>query len=214
MASRGRSRKEKAPSKQADALEVRIVDTALQLADEIGWHHVTLREVSARLELSMAVVQSRYRDLDAVADAWFKRAWQAMLAEPPATFRDLSAEARLNFLLMSWFDALATHRRVSCQMLREKLYPSHLHHWVPLIFNLSRTIQLLRDASLLVADGRQRQFEELGLSAIFLATLRVWCRDETTGQERTRSYLSRRLAAADRVMTGLWRRRQRTSPGL
>jgi AcrR family transcriptional regulator len=214
MASRGRRRKEKAPPKQADALEDRIVDTALQLADEIGWRHVTLREVSARLELSMAAVQSRYRDLDAVADAWFARAWQAMLAEPPETFRGLSAEARLHFLLMSWFDALATHRRVSCQMLREKLYPSHPHHWVPLIFNLSRTIQLLRDASLLVADGRQRQFEELGLSAIFLATLRVWCRDETTGQERTRSYLSRRLAVADSVMTGLWRRRQRSSPGL
>ena len=214
MAPRGRRRKEQAPTKQDNALEIRIVDTALQLADEVGWHHVTLREVSARLDLPMAVVQSRYRDLDAVADAWFARAWQAMLAEPPETLRGLSAEARLQLLLMSWFDALATHRKVSCQMLREKLYPAHPHHWIPLIFNLSRTIQLLRDASLLVADGRQRQIEELGLSALFLATLRVWCRDETAGQERTRAYLRHRLAAADRVMTGLWRRRQRTAPDL
>ena len=214
MAPRGRRRKKQAPIKQDNALEIRIVDTALQLADEVGWHNVTLREVSARLDLPMAVVQSRYRDLDAVADAWFARAWQAMLAEPPETLRGLSAEARLQLLLMSWFDALATHRKVSCQMLREKLYPAHPHHWIPLIFNLSRTIQLLRDASLLVADGRQRQIEELGLSALFLATLRVWCRDETAGQERTRAYLRRRLTAADRVMTGLWRRRQRTAPDL
>lgn len=210
MAPRGRTRKQQTPFEAADALESRIVDTALQLAEEAGWHRVTLREVSARLGLSMAVVQSHYRDLDAVADAWFARAWQGMLAEAPEGSHDLSAEARLQLHLMSWFDALAVHREVSCQMLREKLYPAHPHHWVPLVFNLSRTIQLLRDASCLAADGRQRQFEELGLSALFLATLRVWCRDDTAGQERTRAYLSRRLAAADRVMARLWRRRTST----
>ena len=48
---------------------------------------------------------------------------------------------------MRWFDALAPHREVTDQMLREKLYASHPHHWAPMIFNLSRTIHWLRDAA-------------------------------------------------------------------
>ena len=74
-----------------------------------------------------------------------------------------------------------------------------------MIFNLSRTIQWLRDAALLDAEGRQRQVEEIGLPTIFLATLTVWRRDETPNQERTRRFLERRLAGADRTMNTLRR---------
>ena len=127
-----------------------------------------------------------------------------MLAPPPKDFAALPAEARLHLLLMRWFDTLAPHREVTRQMLREKLYPSHPHHWVPMIFNLSRIIQWLRDAALLDAGGRRRQVEEVGLTALFLATLAVWQWDETAGQERTRAFLRRRLARADRAMVRLW----------
>ena len=111
---------------------------------------------------------------------------------------------RLRDLMQSWFDALASHRRVSAQMLAAKLYLSHPHHWVPLIFTLSRTVQWLRDAAGLDAAGRRRQVEEVGLSALFLATLFVWAKDETPGQERSRNFLESRLSEADRVMARLW----------
>ena len=89
------------------------------------------------------------------------------------------------------------------QILRAKLYPSHPHHWVPLIFNLSREVHWLRAAARLNATGRQRQMEEIGLSALFLATLGRWLRDESEGQAHTRGALRRRLALADRMM-GIW----------
>ncbi len=73
-----------------------------------------------------------------------------------------------------------------------------------MIFNLSRTIQWLRDAAALDADGRRRQIEEVGLTALFLATLTVWLNDETQDQERTRAFLRRRLARADRAMVRLF----------
>lgn len=46
--------------------------------------------------------------------------------------------------------------------------------------------------------------EEIGLTWLFLATLGVWVRDDSEGQVRTRRFLSRRLAAADRLMVSLW----------
>jgi AcrR family transcriptional regulator len=183
----------------------RIVDEAIALAEEIGWSRVRLRLVADRLEMPMAELQNHFRDLDAVADAWFRRAWQGMLAPVPEGFAEWPVADRLHRLLMRWFDALAPHRTVTHQMLSGKMYLPHPHHWMPMIFNLSRTIQWLRDAAILDAAGRRRQIEEIGLTAIFLATLAVWRRDGTPDQERTRIFLRRRLAGADRTMAALCR---------
>jgi len=55
----------------------------------------------------------------------------------------------------------------------------------------------------------QRQMEEVGLTGLFLATLRVWLRDDSDNQENTRAYLKRRLALADRTMATVLARRGR-----
>ncbi len=182
----------------------RIVDTAIELAEEVGWDGVRLRRVAERLGVSLADVLDHYRDLDAVANAWFRRASAAMLAPPPEGFAELPARERIHIVMLRWFDALAEHRRVTAEMISTKIYPSHPHHWVPLIFNLSRTIQWLRDSAILDAVGRRRQVEEVGLTWLFTATLYRWARDDSPGQERTREFLARRLGAADRAMAWLW----------
>ncbi len=185
-------------------LDQRIVDAALDLAEEVGWDGLRLRVVAARLDVPLAEVLVHYRDLDAVADAWFRRAWSAMLAAPPEGFAALPARERLHLVIMRWFDALAPHREVTGQILATKLYPAHPHHWVPLVFNLSRSIHWLREAALLDATGRRRLMEEVGLTWLFLMTLAVWLRDETPGQARTRDVLRHRLAEADRAMVRVW----------
>ena len=93
-------------------------------------------------------------------------------------------------------------------MLSAKLWIFHPHHYVPMVFNLSRLIQWLRDLAGLDAGGRRKQIEETGLTALFLATLAVWCRDDTENQERTRAFLKRRLAQADGLMTRLFAGKQ------
>lgn len=184
-----------------------IVDEAIALAEETGWQDLRLRQVAERLGVPLSAVLAHYRDLDGVADAWFGRAWAAMLAAPPAGYYELPVKERLYLALLRWFDALAPHRAVSVAMIRTKIYPSHPHHWVPLVFNLSRSIQWLREVAALDAGGLRRQVEEVGLTALFLATLAVWAEDDSEGQERTRAYLRRRLGAADCAMARLCRAR-------
>jgi hypothetical protein len=77
-----------------------------------------------------------------------------------------------------------------------------------MVFNLSRLIQWLRDLAGLDAGGRRKQIEETGLTALFLATLAVWCRDDTENQERTRAFLKHRLAQADGLMARLFSGKQ------
>ena len=105
--------------------------------------------------------------------------------------------------MTTWFDALAPHHAVTAQMLDAKLYPSHPHHWVPMIFDLSRLMHDFLDVARIASTGRRRQLAEVGLTAIFLASLRDWRRDPGRAGER----LGRRLAAADRLLARLGRDR-------
>ena len=140
------------PSGGTPGLRERIVDTSLMLAEQKGsWSAVRLQDVADRLSVPTPEILDHYRDLDAVADAWFLRGLKAMVGPKPADFLDNPEWRRIEICLLAWFDTLAEHRRASAQMLRGKLHLSHPHHWVPMVFNLSRTIQWLREAAQLPA---------------------------------------------------------------
>jgi AcrR family transcriptional regulator len=178
-------------------LRDRIVDMAIDLAEQEGWGELRLRKVAQGCGVALTDVLSEFRDSDAVANAWFERALAAMLQPPEPGFQGRPAGERVHTVIMRWFEANAAHRRVTGEMIRTKLYPSHPHHWVPLVFSLSRLIHWVREAAMLDASGRQRQAEEIGLTLIFLRTLREWLRDGTPGHEHTRRYLARRLVWLD-----------------
>lgn len=184
-----------------------VVDAALARAEAEGWDEFHLSDLAADLGLSPADLYAFFRDKDAIADAWFGRALAAMLAPPPRGFAALAVRDRLEMLMLRWFDSLAPHRAVTSEMLRAKLWYAHPHHYVPMVFSLSRLIQWLRDAAGMAAKGRRRQAEEIGLTLLFLAVLRRWCRDESDGQEDTRAYLARRLDLADRFAARCFVRR-------
>jgi AcrR family transcriptional regulator len=68
----------------AQSLRDRIVDTAIDLAEQEGWEGLRLRKVAERCGVDLIDVLSQFRDIDAVADAWCERALAAMLSRPPA----------------------------------------------------------------------------------------------------------------------------------
>ncbi len=197
-----KARRQKPGKRKADrgGERRRILEAALEIAEKDGWAEASFTRLGRRLGIGLVDLRRHYRDQDAIANAWFRRAQDAMLAKPPPGFRDLPAKQRLEFLLLRWFDALAPHRRVTAEMLTGKLWLFHPHHTVPMVFNLSRLIQWLRDAAGLTAQGTRRQAEEIGLTALFLATLAVWCRDDSQGQAETRKFLAARLDQADRLL--------------
>jgi hypothetical protein len=122
-----------------------------------------------------------------------------MLREPEPGFDSLPPSRRVQVVLMRWFDAQAAHRRVVGSMIGAKLHPSHPHHWVPMIFSLSRLIHWVLEAARLDARGLPRQAEEVGVTLLFLRALRVWLNDASPDQQRTRDFLRRNLAWLDRL---------------
>ena len=209
MTDQPRKRAKKPPKIETTEFKRRIVDEALELAAVKGWNHYALGPLAEHMGLPTNAIRRHFPDANAIADAWFDRALEAMLAPPPEGFADLPVDERLNLLMLRWFDTLAPYRTVTAQMIGAKFHPPHVHHWVPAIFHLSRLIQWVRDAACLDSPGRRRQVEEVGLTLLFLATLRVWLRDETDDLAITRRFLHRRLKEADRLLANLPRARKR-----
>ena len=167
-------------------IEQRVVDAALAIAGEVGWEQVRLSTIADRMELPLAEIGRHFRDVDAIANAWFVRARLAMLALPAEELAGRLADERIALAFGTWLDSLAPHRQVAAEVLRHKLYPSHPHHWVPLVFDLSRLIHDLLDVARVPGRGRLRQAQEIGLTAITLVTLASWLQDDRPAQERSK----------------------------
>ena len=147
-------------TKAKTGVQGRILKATLAIAREEGWASAGLSAVAARAKVPMSELSRHFRDTDAIADAWFRVGLDAMLAPPPRGFSRRPAAARLEILMRRWFDALAPHRRVTAEMLSAKLWIFHPHHYVPMVFNLSRLIQWLRDLARLDAGGWRKQIEK------------------------------------------------------
>jgi AcrR family transcriptional regulator len=187
-----------------DPLHDRIIDASVALAEEDagggGWYDLRLHLVARHLGVPLDAVLDRFRDADAIADAWFVRALRDMVRDEPGRDSDaMPPSARVHAALLRWFDAQAAHRQAVASMIRAKLHPSHPHHWVPMVFSLSRLIHWALEVARLDARGLSRQAEEVGLTLVFLGALRVWLEDTSPGQERTRAFLRRNLGWLDRL---------------
>jgi AcrR family transcriptional regulator len=188
------------PDTGPDSLRDRIVDAAVALAEEDGgWYDLRLHLIAQRLDVSLEAVLAHFRDADAIADAWFGRALHAMLREPEPGFDSLPPSTRVQVVLMRWFDAQVAHRRAVSSMIGAKLHPSHPHHWVPMIFSLSRLIHWVLEAARLDARGLPRQAQEIGLTLLFLRAFQMWRSDASPGQQHTRGFLRRNLGWLDRL---------------
>ena len=176
----------------------RLIETALRMASERGWGNLRLYQLAGELEIPLDRLHSRFADMDAVANGWFTLALEQMLRETAKQDQARGPAARLQAALAVWLDALAVHREVTVDMLRLKLHPPHVHHWVPMIFDLSRLVHLWLDTAGIGITGRKRQLAEIGLTATLLTTLGYWARDDSPGQLRAKGYLERRLQA------GVW----------
>ncbi len=171
-----------------DALAERILDTALDRADFEGWHSLRLHDVAGEVGITLPDLLARFRDADAIADAYFTRLLARMLAPPenPAEFVLAPAKERAEIVLMRWFAGAAERRKVTLEMLAVKAWPSHPHTWVPMVFNLSRLIHWVREAARLDRGGLARMVEEVGLTKTFLAGLAAFALDRTEDLAATR----------------------------
>ena len=186
------------PAAMAPQAGARIVDMALELGERHGWDEVHLHGIAQALGLTLADIRRHFENKDAIAEAWFDRADEALLAAPqaPDWFR-VPVRERLHRAIFAWLDALSPHRRLTAAMLRYKLQPDHLHLQALGLTRISRTVQWIREAAGVTSSGWVREVEEAALTGIYLSTFAAWLNDESEGAARTHAWLDRLLAMAE-----------------
>lgn len=188
-----------------------IVDAALEQAERRSWEAVRLHHLAGALGVALDDIRAHFREKEDIVDAWFDRADAAMLGESEKRdFLALGARERIERLLLAWLDALAPHRRVTRQMILNKLEPGHVHYQIGGVLRLSRTVQWLREAARREAALPWRAIEETLLTSLYLAVFFYWMRDASPGASRTRAFLGRRLDWAERACA--WMPRAVSSP--
>lgn len=176
-----------------------ILYAALDLAQkQDNWYDLSLVELADYCGIPLTTLHSYFPDTNAIADAWFSQALELMISPDFADLDNLPTTTRLEHIIWRWFEALAPYHKVTAQMLKAKLHLPHIHHWVPMVFDLSNLIQLWRDMAGLHAGGRKRQIQEIALTGIFLITLSAWCRDSSARQTNAHSKLVKLLQKAER----------------
>lgn len=179
----------------------RIVDKAVELAEASSWEAVRLHQIAAVMGIGLDEIRAHFREKDALIDAWFERADDAVLSlADSGELLPLTPRQRLFRLIMAWLDALEAHRRVSRQMILSKLEPGHLHIQIPAVMRISRTVQWMREGALLTDTGVQRALTETAVTALFLAAFISWMDEEAPGSPRTRRLLDGLLAGAEGLM--------------
>lgn len=186
-----------------------ILDVALELAELHSWESLRLHEVAAGMGIALDEIREHYREKEDLVEAWFDRADSAALRDAATVeLKNLTTRERLHRIIMTWLEALARHRRVTRQMIVNKLEPGHLHFQIPALMRISRTVQWMREGAGLNASLPRRALEEAGLTSIYLATFICWMRDESPGSDDTRRFLHKLLSVADRFSLGggsVWR---------
>ena len=176
----------------------RILDQALELAVASSWEAVRLQQVSDALGIGLEEVKQYYRQKDELAEALFDRADRAVLTlAGSGDFRAKCGRDRLCTAIMTWLGVLTPHRRAVFDMLKYKLEPGHIHLQASGVVRLSRTVQWLLEAAGSRTTHLDRTLEEIGTTAVFLATVACWLTDRTEDSAQTRDFLERLLRKSE-----------------
>jgi len=181
-----------------NVLANQILDTALSLAQSSSWEKIHLYMIAQELEISLDQIRQNYPEKDDLVEAWFDRADSAVLnISPYPDFINLSTHERLHKVMMTWFEALASHRRITGEMLLYKLEFGHIHLQALGVMRISRTVQWFREAARIDTTSLRRVLEEIGMTTIYLMSFARWLNDDSPGFSKTREFLDRLLLDAE-----------------
>lgn len=181
-----------------NVLANQILDTALSLAESSSWEKIHLYKIAQKLEISLDQIRQNYPQKDDLVEAWFDRADSAILnMSPSSDFIDLNVRERLHKVMMTWFEALASHRRITGEMLLYKLEFGHIHLQTLGVMRISRTVQWFRETARIDTTSLRRILEETGTTTIYLMSFARWLNDDSHEFIKTREFLDKSLLNAE-----------------
>ena len=174
----------------------RIIDAALTRIASDGWRHLSLAAVADAAGLPILRVYRTFGSKQAILRALHRRVDEAALAQPPPAEPAERPRDRLFDLLMRRFDTLQPYKP-ALEVLRRELLgdPATL---LCAGTALLRSMRWMLEAAD-ISTGGFRGALAVELTAVaYLATMRVWQRDDLPDLARTMAALDARLRRIER----------------
>jgi AcrR family transcriptional regulator len=183
----------------------RIIDAALACIARQGWRRLSLADIAAEAGLPILQVYRLFSSKTAILRSFFRRVDEAVLAAPLDSEPDERPRDRVFDLLMRRFDALTPYR-AALEVLGREL-PTDPLAALAAGAGLLRSMRWMLEAAGISGEGLGGVLAVKLTAAAYLATLRVWLRDESPDLSPTMAALDRRLRGIERWY-GIGRRRE------
>jgi AcrR family transcriptional regulator len=181
--------------KESDA----VLLAAMELAATVGWRETNFQALSARTGLSLAQLRQLFPTRLHLLAGLDRQADEAVLAQPALDPTD-GPHDRLFDVLMRRFDALDPFRPGlrALDQRGETVLASPF-----LASGLIRSMGWMLESAGLARGGMAGVLQRRGLAVVWLATARVWLKDETADKAATMAALDRNLKRAHQLWNSI-----------
>ena len=178
----------------------RIIDAALRLIEQQGWRRLSLAAIATEADVPILTLYRAFPSKPAILCGFSRRIDEAVLATPldsdAATDADERPRDRVFDLLMRRFDALNPYR-AAIEVLGREL-PADPIAALCAGAGLLRSVGWMLEAAGISTVGLGGIFAVKLTAAAYLATSRVWLRDDSPDLAPTMAALDRRLRGIER----------------
>jgi AcrR family transcriptional regulator len=168
-----------------------IIDALLELAGERSWEDITISDVAARANVSLATFRDIFPSKGAVLAAFSRRIDHIVLDAAGDGLIGEPVKERLFDVLMRRLDALAPYKlgleAISDWTRRDPLAAAAINRVVV------NSMRFMLEAAGIDSEGPVGAFKLQGLAVAWTRVLRVWFRDDDPGLASTMAALDREL---------------------
>lgn len=191
--------------KKAD-IPQHIIDTAMELARERGWRDLSLADIAEAAKLPLSQVYGTYSSKQAILSAFTRMIDAKVMAEEDPDAAEEPAKDRLFDVIMRRLDALGPYKEALAAIAQDQSRD-------PLsaacgASRLARSMACMLEAAKLSSGGIKGMVRVKALTGVYLATLRVWFKEDAPDMPKTMASLDRYLTRID----GCARRMERKRP--
>ncbi len=179
----------------------RIVDALMTLAAERSFENITIRDVCATADVSLADFRDAFPSKGAVLAAFSKRIDRVVLAHPEGEMVTESPRERLFDVLMRRLDAMAPYRaalrEISAWARRDPIAAVSLNQV------LVNSMRFMLEAAGIDSEGSTGALKLQGLAIAFARVMSVWLDDSEPEFSKTMAALDKELTRGERMVSGL-----------
>jgi len=208
MAKRTTRSKKSAPEeeqtdKTAESAGIRqaVMDAAFGLAADGRWRDLSLADIAEAAEVPLAEAYGEFTSKQAILSAYSRQIDARVMTGRPVDLSEEPARDRLFDVVMRRLDAMSGEKAGLATIVQDSARD-------PLSLlcgacQLRRSMAAMLEAAGLSSDGLRGRLRVKGLAAIYLATLRVWFKDDSEDLAKTMAKLDTALRRTDQIINRL-----------